>query len=89
MTELVSCKPSFMQINSARKYQIVYMMYGTEGIEPVFEMTLNEILSSDLELCYALSDELDKVLDLEVYQSMYFTPNRDVGQSKAILLRIN
>jgi hypothetical protein len=78
-----------MQLNSARKYQIAHMEYGTEGIQPVIELTLNEILSSDWELCYALSDELDKVLDLEVYQSMYFTPNRDVGQSKAILLRIN
>jgi hypothetical protein len=78
-----------MKINSAREYQIVHMEYGTEGIQPVFNMTLNEILSSDLELCYALSDELDMVLDLAVYQSIYFTPNRDVGQSKAILLRIN
>jgi hypothetical protein len=78
-----------MKINSGREYQIVYMEYGTEGIQPVFNMTLNEILSSDFELCYALSEMLDKVLDLAVYQSIYFQPHRDVGQSKAILLRIN
>ena len=77
-----------MNINSSRKYQIVQLVYGTEGIEPVLSITLNEILQDDRsELAYALHQMLDEVLDLQEYQSMYFQPNRDVGQSKAILLR--
>ncbi len=79
-----------MKINSAREYQIVYMEYGTDGIEPIRKITLNQILEDDVsELAYALHEILDDVLDLELYQSMYFQPNRDVGQSKGILLRIN
>jgi len=77
-----------MNINSSRRYQIVEMVYGNEGIQPVISMTLNEILQDDKsELAYALWQMLDEILDLQEYQSMYFQPNRDVGQSKAILLR--
>jgi len=64
------------------------MVYGNEGIQPLIFMTLNEILQDDKgELAYALWQMLDEILDLQEYQSMYFQPNRDVGQSKAILLR--
>jgi hypothetical protein len=79
-----------MKINSKREYQIVYMMYGTEGIEPITTLSLNQILADGTsELGNSLHEILDEVLDLEVYQSMYFKPHRDVGQSKGILLRIN
>ena len=77
-----------MNINSSRRYQIVEMVYGNKGIQPVISMTLNEILQDDSsELAYALWQMLDEILDLQEYQSMYFQPNRDVEQSKAILLR--
>jgi hypothetical protein len=79
-----------MKINSGREYQIVYMEYGTDGIEPIRTMTLNQILEDDVtELAFSLHEILDEVLDLELYQSMYFQPNRDVGQSKGIILRVN
>jgi hypothetical protein len=78
-----------MQTRSKRDYQIVQLQYPSQGIETMFTLSLDAILHSDFEVCYALHEVLDEVLDLKLHESMYFTPNRDMDKSKAILLRIN
>lgn len=77
-----------MKLNSKRQYQIAILEYGTEGME-IVNMTLQEILESKDEFCLSIQSILDEVLDLEEFQSMYFKPNRDVGQSKGIILRVD
>jgi hypothetical protein len=77
-----------MKLNSKRQYQIAILEYGTEGID-MANMTLQEILESNEEFCLSIQGMLDEVLDLEEFQSMYFKPNRDVGQSKGIILRVD
>lgn len=72
---------------STRKYEIAFTYSNVEEIAK-FQITLSEILQKqDFELIYALLDDFDKVLDLKEGESMYFTPNRDNKESKAIILR--
>jgi hypothetical protein len=40
------------------------------------------------ELYFAMNEEVDKILDLKVNESMYFRPNRDDKNSKGIITRI-
>jgi len=44
-------------------------------------------LGADFEYIYSLQEDLDKVLDLKINESLLFQPNRDDENSKAILTR--
>ena len=73
-----------------RKYQVVCMFYGSEGIEPIFTMSLKDIyrqIEKDTDFGEALCHVFDQILGLDVYESLMFRPNLNAGQSKAIILR--
>jgi hypothetical protein len=42
---------------------------------------------NEFEVIYSLQEQIDKVLDLQRGQSMYFQPNRDDNNSKGIITR--
>lgn len=74
---------------SKRRYKIatseggVLLMHATSIGEIVFP------LDNDAEVMYALNDQLDKVLDLKVGDTMYFQPIRDNKNTKGIITRIS
>lgn len=56
----------------------------TEFLQP----SLHDILTGDDEVSYSLQEVINDVLDLKKHESMYFQPNRDNKNSKAIITRV-
>lgn len=72
--------------SSSRKYKVVIsdnVGISTEGV------TLKSLLESDeeMEYIYAMREELDRILDLKIGESIYFQPNRDDKSTKGIIRR--
>lgn len=80
---------SDFKINSKRTFEIVSTSENlNKNLDKVI-MTLDSIVYDDYsELGYALQEVIDEVLDLKVGESIYFTPNRDIKDSKGLILRI-
>lgn len=77
-----------ISVNSSRRYSL---QISEEGETINKEISLVSLLvhnASDYEYIYSLSDEIDKVLDLKIKESMNFQPNRDNKHSKGIITRI-
>ena len=49
---------------------------------------INDSLSKDYEYAHSLMEDMDKLLDLKMDESMYFLYNRDNQQAKAIIKRV-
>ena len=77
-------------MTTTRKFQVVYHLNGLaihnhEFFLSQFQKGINE----DQELYYAMDEIIDAILDLNVGESLYFSPNRDCKTSKAIIVRLN
>ena len=72
--------------NSHRSYKVFISQKGVTNID---EFNLKMLEESDSEIAYALQEQIDKVLDLKINESMYFQPNRNDNDSKAIITRIH
>jgi hypothetical protein len=73
------------------KYEIIVTQDGiTENHVYWFEkLFLNKNEEGcDWEFVYALHEVAEKVIKLDVNESMYFQPNRDNNKSKGIIVRI-
>jgi len=83
-----------MAIDSKRKYLIMGVT-GNGHHESVTD-TVHQLLQgadaeedgNDFEYRFAAQEISDDILDLKVNESMYYQPNRDDKDSKAIILRI-
>ena len=73
-------------INSHRSYKV---LESQNGITNISDFDLNLLENDETETAYALQEQIDAVLDLKINESMYFQPNRDDNNSKAIITRIH
>ena len=83
-----------MAANSQREYHFMFLDLLPNSNELFLErvITIDYLFSKDsdgdVEYKYALQDEIDKVLDLKVGESMYISAIRDnPEQTKGILIR--
>jgi len=78
-------------MNSNRVYQIAIAEASniyTYDV-PLAALIAPDKQDNNFEYIYSLRDILDNVLDLKINESMYFQPNRDNKNTKAIILRRN
>ncbi len=75
-------------LESKREYSIVFFE-GRDGI--VIKTKLANIFddSDDVEWKYAVQEEIDAVLDLDINETLKMTFNRDDDESIGIIKRIN
>lgn len=83
----------FKEINTRRNYHVYFS--GSDKM-PVAHSLLDIIRYSiilDFEWAHALNEDLDKLMDLGLMQSMFFFPNRDDAKNPyrehAIIKRIS
>jgi spore coat polysaccharide biosynthesis protein SpsF (cytidylyltransferase family) len=71
---------------SQREYKVAILDAGDMVIQ---HENLKTILDpkNDFEYIYAIQEEIDKLLDLKVGESMYIQPIRDNNDTKGIILR--
>jgi len=75
---------------SERRYKIAFIESEDISVET---LSLNELITlqeqegADYEWKYAISQIIDKVLDLKLYENLPFNSNRDNSKSLAIILR--
>jgi hypothetical protein len=70
-------------------YEIIVTQDGiTENHVYSFEKLFLNKTENDWEFVYALCELAEKVIKLDVNDSMYFQPNRDNHFSKGIIVRI-
>ena len=72
------------------KYSIrKYLVVGIEGTEEFkLEVTADDLFSKqETEVMYSLQEEVDKILDLSVGQSIFVNINRDNSEYKGVLMR--
>lgn len=73
--------------HTKREYTIM-ISWGSTQIE-ILHPTITDIENNrDGEVYFSLQEQFDKVLDLNFGESMYFQPNRDDKNSKAIIVRL-
>lgn len=75
---------------SKRKYKVVGFVGNTDKF--AIELTLKELLFSkvdDWEYMYALQEETDLILDLQVNETMFVSLDRDNSLYKGVLIRVS
>lgn len=81
-----------MKLSTQREFKAVYHLNGLSVHEKQFSLNdfISNLSENDCEeIYYALDEIADDVLNLKEGESLYFKPNRDCKNSKAILVRIN
>lgn len=75
-----------MNLNSKREYRVLLVENGNDT--SIYQSLKNILADDGAEVNYAMQEIIDSILDLKVGESLYFQPNRDDRNSKAIIFRL-
>jgi hypothetical protein len=77
-------------MNTKRAFNIVFNSGGDQLEIKTLLLCQLPLMIKDSEceeVFYALNEELDNLMDLQIGRTMYFQPNRDDKTSKGIIIR--
>jgi len=75
-------------LNTNRRFRVVFL--DREDVKEK-DFSMKELLLDDdgTELCYAAQDIADDILDLKLWETLFFQTNRDDKNAKGLIIRID
>lgn len=75
-------------LNTNRRFKVVFL--DREDVkEKDFSMKALLLDDDNTELCYAAQDIADDILDLKLWETLFFQTDRDNKNAKGLIIRID